>query len=77
MIMGAEKLMFSKLLVDGTHRRIYNVDKHVGKAVYSKLPDGWHIMSYFRNESQKHTKDYDVEISGKTLSTRFFTIFIM
>ena len=52
--------MFSKLLVNGTHRRVFNVDKHIGMAVCGKLPDGRHIMSYGRNESQKYTKDYDI-----------------
>lgn len=68
--MGAEKLMFSKLLVAGTHRRIFNVDKHIGMAVCGKVPDGRHIMSYGRNECQKYIKDYDVDISGKTLANR-------
>ena len=68
--MGAEKLVFSKLLVPGTHRRIYNIDKHIGMAVNGKIPDGRHIMNYGRSESNKFTKDYDVEISGRTLSDR-------
>ena len=29
-ILGAEKLITSNLLVEGTNRRIYNVDKHLG-----------------------------------------------
>lgn len=69
-ILGAEKLMFSKLLVDGTHRRIFNVDKHLGMVVNGKIPDGRHIMNYARNESNKFLKDFDVEISGKTLCNR-------
>ena len=33
-ILGAEKLIRSKLLVSGTDQRIYNIDSHVGM-VYS------------------------------------------
>lgn len=40
--------MFSKLLVDGTHPRIFNVAKHVGVVVNGKVPDGKHIMNYAR-----------------------------
>lgn len=48
-VLGSEKLMYSKLLVSGTNRRIYNVDSHIGMAINGKIPDGRHIMNYGRN----------------------------
>ena len=62
--------MFSKLLVSGTNRRIHNIDSHIGMAINGKIPDGRHIMNYGRNEANKFTKDFDVQIGGKTLSDR-------
>lgn len=62
--------MFSKLLVQGTHRRIFNVDRHLGMVVNGKIPDGRHIMTYARNESQKFLKDFEIPITGKTLANR-------
>lgn len=29
-IMGVEKTLLSKMLVPGTHRRVYAIDRHVG-----------------------------------------------
>ena len=37
-VLAVEKLIISKLLVEGSNRRIYNVDRHAG--VVSGLPAG-------------------------------------
>lgn len=62
--------MFSKLLVQGTHKRVFNVDRHLGMVVNGKVPDGRHIMNYARNESKKFMKDFEIRIGGKTLANR-------
>jgi 20S proteasome subunit alpha 7 len=69
-LLGAEKQVFSKLLVDHTNKRIYNVDRAVGVVITGKIPDGRHIMTYARNEASKFFKDFSVPISGRTLSDR-------
>ena len=69
-VLGAEKLVFSKLLVDGTNKRIYNVDKSIGMVVAGKIPDGRHIMNYARNEANSFEKDFDINIDGRTLAER-------
>ena len=33
-ILAAEKLLFSKLLVEGTNKRIYNIDKTIGMVFF-------------------------------------------
>ncbi len=33
-VLGAEKLLVSKLLIEGTNRRIHNVDSHIGLVLY-------------------------------------------
>jgi 20S proteasome subunit alpha 7 len=62
--------MFSKLLVDGTNPRIFNVYKHIGMVVNGKVPDGKHVMNHGRHEASKFFKDYDVFIGGRTLANR-------
>jgi 20S proteasome subunit alpha 7 len=47
-LLGAEKLMYSKLLVEGTNPRIFSVSKHIGMAVNGKVPDGKHIVTHAR-----------------------------
>ncbi len=69
-VLGAERQVFSKLLVENTGKRIYNVDKSIGMVLAGKIPDGRHIMSYARSECNKYFKDFSVPISGKTLSDR-------
>ena len=70
MILGAEKQVFSKLLVERTNPRIFNVDRAIGLVVAGKIPDGRHLMGYARNEAHKFHKDYEARISGKTLCDR-------
>lgn len=62
--------MFSKLLVEGTHPRIFNVARHIGVVINGKVPDGKHVMNYGRQEAHKFFKDYDVQIGGRTLANR-------
>jgi 20S proteasome alpha/beta subunit len=44
------------MLVEGTNRRIYNIEKNIGMVVGGKIPDGRHIMNYARGESAKFFK---------------------
>jgi 20S proteasome subunit alpha 7 len=69
-ILGAEKQVFSALLVPRTNRRIFNVDHAIGMAVAGKIPDGRHIMTYARTEASKFLKDFALPITGRTLSDR-------
>jgi 20S proteasome subunit alpha 7 len=52
------------MLVEGTNRRIYNVDKKIGMVVAGRIPDGRHIVQYARTESDRFEKDYDTPIKG-------------
>ena len=38
--------------------------------VNGKVPDGRHVMTYARNESNKFFKDFYVPVSGRTLCDR-------
>ena len=39
-VMGFEKLIVSKMLVEGTCRRLLTIDNHAGMAVSGMLADG-------------------------------------
>jgi 20S proteasome subunit alpha 7 len=55
------------MLVPGTNRRIYNVERNIGLVIGGKIPDGRHIMNYARTESAKFNKEFDIPISGKVI----------
>lgn len=69
-VLGSERLVFSRLLVEKTNRRIFNIDRHIGVVLSGKIPDGKHLMNYGRQESAKFFKDFVIPISGKTLTDR-------
>jgi 20S proteasome subunit alpha 7 len=63
-ILGAEKLVFSKMLVEGTNRRIYNIEKKIGMVVAGRIPDGRHIVQHARTESDRFEKEYEISFKG-------------
>lgn len=69
-ILGAEKLIGSKLLVEDTNRRIYNIDDSIGMAITGKLPDGRNIMSRGRTEASSYLEYYDIHMPGAVLADR-------
>ena len=47
-LLGADKLMFSKFMVLGTNRRIYNLEYKIVGVIVSKLPDGREMIKHYR-----------------------------
>ena len=37
-------MVTSKLLVEGTNRRIYNIENTIGFAICGKIPDGRNVL---------------------------------
>merc|ERR1712216_800581 len=50
-VMGFEKLVVSKMLVEGSSRRIFTVSEHVGLAVCGLLADGRQLVNRARDEA--------------------------
>jgi len=69
-VLGTEKLMVSKMLVEGTHRRIFNISDNVGMVVGGKIPDGKNIMTRARDEAYQYKQSYAIEIPGTVLIER-------
>lgn len=56
------------MLVEGTNKRIYNIDSSIGLLVGGKIPDGRNIMNRARGEAEMYKKHYAVPISGNVLA---------
>eukprot|EP00798_Chlamydomonas_sp_ICE-L_P016182 gene16182-22343_t len=72
-VLAVEKPIISKLLVDGSNRRIYNIDKHAGGAVAGLAPDGRQVVNTACDEAANYKKTYGEPIPGSVLSERVAT----
>lgn len=63
-LLAAEKQKFSRLLVDGTNRRIYNLDASIGVALCGKLPDARFVFGNAKEEGNRYEEQFGVPITG-------------
>ena len=64
-ILGAEKQLFSNLLVEDTDRRIYNIEKNIGLVIGGLRPDGRNVVNRARKEAAEYLKNFAIPISGR------------
>ncbi|EIE77490.1 hypothetical protein G6F46_010078 [Rhizopus delemar] len=69
-VLAVEKLIQSKLLVQGANRRIQSADLHIGIASAGLLADGRHVVNRARDEAQAWRDIYRQPIPGKTIADR-------
>mmetsp|Transcript_10305 Transcript_10305/g.19510 ORF Transcript_10305/g.19510 Transcript_10305/m.19510 type:complete len:250 (+) Transcript_10305:103-852(+) len=69
-VLGVEKLIISKMLVEGSNRRIHTVDKHAGIAYAGLCPDGRQIVNRARGEAAQYKSFYGDLIPAQTLCDR-------
>lgn len=69
-VLAVEKLILSKLLVEGSNKRIYNVDQHVGAAVAGLPPDGRQVVNRACDEAANYKRFYGESITGDVLCER-------
>ena len=69
-VLGFEKLIASKMLVEGTCKRLLTVDTHVGVAVSGMLADGRQLVNRARDEASSYREFYGEAIPGKVLAER-------
>mmetsp|Transcript_20351 Transcript_20351/g.24410 ORF Transcript_20351/g.24410 Transcript_20351/m.24410 type:complete len:250 (+) Transcript_20351:127-876(+) len=72
-VLGVEKLVISKMLVEGSNRRISPVDLHAGVATGGLAPDGRQIVNRARDEAANYKNFYGSAIPGKVLCDRVAT----
>ncbi|KAL4493549.1 hypothetical protein ABPG72_004042 [Tetrahymena utriculariae] len=69
-ILGAEKKLQTKLMVEDSDRRIYNIQKNIGMIVGGRIPDGRNVVHRARKEAQEYEKHFAMSVSGRILSER-------
>lgn len=69
-VMGLEKPVISKLLVEGSNRRVYSVDKHAGIATAGLAPDGRMLVNRAVQECSNYKSFYGDAIPGHVLAER-------
>lgn len=69
-VMAVEKPKLSKMIVEGSNRRILTVDKHSGICVSGMIADARQIVNHGRGEAQRYLDFYGSPIPGTVLSDR-------
>ncbi|ODQ66841.1 N-terminal nucleophile aminohydrolase [Nadsonia fulvescens var. elongata DSM 6958] len=69
-VLAAEKIVTSKLLVPNSNKRIQTIDKHVGVVYSGLVPDGRHFVGRGRDEASSWRSTYKVPIPVPSLADR-------
>ena len=69
-VMAVEKPKLSKMLVEGSNRRIMHVDKHSGICISGMIADARQIVNHGRYEASRHVDFYGGGITGDVLAER-------
>lgn len=79
-VLAVEKPQLSKMLVSGSNRRIFGIDKHVGGCITGFPSDGRQIINRAREEANSYNETYGHPIVPSILANRlalfthFYTI---
>jgi 20S proteasome subunit alpha 7 len=69
-IIGVEKLLSAKMLVEGSGRRIAAIDIHIGSASSGMLPDARQLVNRARDEAKAYRTNFGEPIPPQTLADR-------
>eukprot|EP00457_Paulinella_chromatophora_P013877 gb/GEZN01014234.1/.p1 GENE.gb/GEZN01014234.1/~~gb/GEZN01014234.1/.p1 ORF type:complete len:267 (-),score=50.88 gb/GEZN01014234.1/:140-940(-) len=69
-VLGAEKLIISKMMVKGSNRNIAAVDLHAGIATAGLKADGRQLINKARSEAREYRSFYGADIPGQALADR-------
>lgn len=69
-VLGVENLIPSKLLVPGSNKRIFGVDRHIALTSAGLTADGKHLAARARDEAENYLDTYKEKTSVKTLTER-------
>lgn len=69
-ILANERAFVSPMLVPGTNRRIFAINKHCALSVGGLLADGKEVVERARDEAAQYKQIYDEEISPRVLAER-------
>ncbi|WFD17983.1 proteasome endopeptidase complex [Malassezia caprae] len=69
-VFGVENLVHSKLMVSGSHKRIFGVDRHAALTSAGLIADGKHLASRARDEANNFFDTYKQKAPIKTIAER-------
>jgi 20S proteasome subunit alpha 7 len=69
-VLGVEKLIISKMLVEGSNRRIFHVDKHIGLAAAGMSADSRQLVNRARSDARGYKDFYGDAIPARILNDR-------
>eukprot|EP00696_Hemimastix_kukwesjijk_P014017 gnl/Hemi2/27921_TR9215_c0_g2_i1.p1 gnl/Hemi2/27921_TR9215_c0_g2~~gnl/Hemi2/27921_TR9215_c0_g2_i1.p1 ORF type:complete len:251 (+),score=72.01 gnl/Hemi2/27921_TR9215_c0_g2_i1:60-812(+) len=69
-IMGVKKVVISKMMVEGSNRRIYTVEPHCGIALSGLVADSRQIVNRARAEAKSYRQFYGEAIPPHVLAAR-------
>lgn len=70
LVLGTEKVIFNKMVVAGSSRRVFAVDKHASIVVAGFVADGRQIVDQAREEAKNYKYHYGENIPAKVLAER-------
>jgi len=79
-VLGVEKVIFSKMLLKTSNRRVATIDAHAGLAIAGLAADGRQVVDRARDEASNYREVYGSAIPPKVLAARladyvhYFTI---
>eukprot|EP00919_Chromeraceae_sp_WS-2016_P034105 GHVR01080847.1.p1 GENE.GHVR01080847.1~~GHVR01080847.1.p1 ORF type:complete len:251 (+),score=64.26 GHVR01080847.1:47-799(+) len=69
-VMGVENFLMSKMLIPGTNKRIYAVDKHIGISIAGLVADARVLVERARVEAENYAEIFGVPIPPRLLTER-------
>lgn len=69
-ILAAQKLKLSKMLVHGTNRRNYSLNKSSGAVLCGMAPEGRHLCDRARSDARDYKTNYGEAVPGNILAER-------
>jgi 20S proteasome subunit alpha 7 len=76
-ILGTEKLVFNKMLLAGTDKRLYSINLNTGGVVNGITPDGRSMIQRAREEVSQYETMFGIKCPGAILADRIAMKFQM
>ena len=69
-ILGTEKIVINKMMINGTDKRLYSISVHAGGVINGIAPDGRSVVQKAREESQQYETMFGIRCPGSVLADR-------
>ena len=69
-ILGTEKIVINKMMLDGTDKRLYTINMHTGGVINGVVPDGRSVIQRAREEATQYQSMFGIRCPGSVLADR-------